>query len=228
MSDTATAGTELTSQYAAQVSSDLERNAKEQERISAEIAGLQEQLTALQHDHSVLVNVQQVLGTAPAPVQPAAAPDGAPVPAPRTNASTETGTEAGAGARAGAGVGKRTRAAKKAAGTQGAVTTSKKSVATKPAGKAAAAKAGRPTLVELVRSHLIEQSEPRSAAEVTTVLDTAHPERGIKTTVVRTTLEGLVARGRVQRSKQGSSVYYTAPHASEQTSTHVQNEQQSE
>ncbi|MET8955647.1 BlaI/MecI/CopY family transcriptional regulator [Streptomyces sp. NPDC004393] len=221
MSDTATAGTELTSQYAAQVTSDLERNAKEQERISAEIAALQEQLIALQHDHSVLVNVQQVLGIAPAPVQPAAGPDGAPVPAPRTKASTETGTGAGAG------VGKRTRA-KKAAGTQGALTTSKKSADKKPTDKAAVARAGRPTLVELVRRHLIEQSEPRSAAEVTTSLDKAHPERGIKTTVVRTTLEGLVARGRVQRSKQGSSVYYTAPHASEQTSTPVQNEQQSE
>ncbi|MEU6366459.1 hypothetical protein ABZ876_12090 [Streptomyces sp. NPDC046931] len=44
MSETTTVGTELTSQYAAQVTSDLERNAKEQQRISAEIAALQEQL----------------------------------------------------------------------------------------------------------------------------------------------------------------------------------------
>ena len=65
-------------------------------------------------------------------------------------------------------------------------------------------------MVELVRAHLTEQSEPRSAAEVSTALDQAHPERGIKTTVVRSTLEGLVARKQAQRSKQGSSVFYTA------------------
>lgn len=210
MSDTTTVGTELTSQYAAQVTSDLERNAKEQERISAEIAALQEQLTALQHDHSVLVNVQQVLGIAPTPVQPAASPDAAPEPAPRKKAATESGT------------GKRTRA-KKAAGTQGAVTTGKK-----PTDKAAAAKAGQPiTLVELVRNHLTEQSEPRSAAEVATALDQAHPERGIKTTVVRTTLEGLVAKNQARRTKQGASVFYTAPDTAEQ-STAPQDKAQSE
>ncbi|MFJ4732554.1 hypothetical protein ACIP6V_09730 [Streptomyces sp. NPDC088770] len=194
-------GTELTSQYTAQVTSDLERNAKEQERISAEIAALQEQLAALQHDHSVLVNVQQVLGIAPVPVQPAAKPDGAAVPTPRKKTSPEPGA------------GKRTRA-KKAAGTQGA-TTSKKSADKKPTDKNAAAKASQPTLVELVRSLLTEQSEPRSAAEVATALDKAHPERRIKTTVVRTTLEGLVAKDQAQRTKQGTSVYYTAPNTAE-------------
>lgn len=33
-------------------------------------------------------------------------------------------------------------------------------------------------------------------------------------TVVRSTLEGLVARNQAQRSKQGTSVFYTAPEAS--------------
>ncbi|MGW2855704.1 hypothetical protein ACWDAZ_28080, partial [Streptomyces sp. NPDC001215] len=214
MSETTTAGTELTSQYAAQVTGDLERNAKEQERISAEIAALQEQLTALQHDHSVLVNVQQVLGTAPTPVQPAADPDNAAVPAPRTKASAESAT------------GKRTRA-KKTAGTQGTATTSKKPAAKNPTDKTAAAKTGRPTLVELVRSHLTEQSEPRSATEVTTALDKTHPKRGIKTTVVRTTLEGLVAKNQAKRTKQGASVFYTAPDTAEQTNTPANDEAQS-
>ena len=176
MSEDTTTTTDLTSQYAAQVTNDLEANAKEQERINAEIAALQEQLTALQHDHSVLVNVRQVLGIAPAPAQPAATPSSAAVPAPRKKASAEPGA------------GKRTRA-KKATGSQGA-TTGKKSAAKKPTDKAAASKAGRPTLVELVRSHLTEQSEPRSAAEVTSALGQAHPERGIKATVVA--LDGAV------------------------------------
>ncbi|GAA3078775.1 hypothetical protein [Streptomyces glomeratus] len=210
MSETTTAGTELTSQYAAQVTSDLERNAKEQERISAEIASLQEQLTALQHDHSVLIQVQQVLGIAPAPVQPAASPDGAAVPAPRKKASAESGA------------GKRTRAKN----TQGTMT-GKKSATKKPTDKTAAAKAGQPTLVELVRSHLTEQSEPRSAAEVATALDQTHPERGIKTTVVRTTLEGLVAKNLAKRTKQGASVFYTAPDTVEQRSAPLKDEEQS-
>ncbi|MEU3862668.1 hypothetical protein AB0F03_36060 [Streptomyces sp. NPDC028722] len=213
MSESTTATTGLTSQYAAQVTNDLEANAKEIERINAEIAALQEQLVALQHDHSVLVNVQQVLGIAPAPVQPAATSSSTAVPAPRKKASAEPG------------VSKRTHG-KKAAGSQGA-TTSKKSAAKKPTIRAAATKAAQPTLVELVRSHLTEQSEPRSAAEVTTALAKAHPERGIKTSVVRTTLEGLVAKNQVQRTKQGSSVFYTAPGAAEQTATPVQGEAQS-
>ncbi|WP_405547684.1 hypothetical protein [Streptomyces phaeochromogenes] len=47
MPDTHTSATELTSQYVAQVTSDLERNAKEQERITADIDALQEQLRTL-------------------------------------------------------------------------------------------------------------------------------------------------------------------------------------
>ncbi|MEU6325540.1 hypothetical protein [Streptomyces sp. NPDC047009] len=221
MSESPTATTELTSQYAAQVTSDLERNAKEQERISADITALQEQLAALQHDHSVLVNVQQVLGVSPTPAQPAAAPDTSTVPAPRNK---KTAGEPGAG--------KRTRA-KKAAEAQDR-TAAKKAVSKKtmagkkPAGKADTVKAAQPTLVELVRGHLTEQAEPRSAADVATALGTAHPERGIKATVVRTALEGLVAKNQAQRAKQGGSVFYTAPKAAGQTAAASQDEAQSE
>lgn len=65
-----------------------------------------------------------------------------------------------------------------------------------------------PTLVALIRRYLAEQSEPCSAAEVAAALSEAHPDRVIKTTVVRTTLEGLVARSSAQRLKQGHSVFY--------------------
>ncbi|MGW3497917.1 hypothetical protein [Streptomyces sp. NPDC001020] len=213
MSQSTTATTELTSQYAAQVISDLERNAKEQDRVSAEIAALQERLAALRHDHSVLVNVQQALGASPVP-----APDGATVPAPRKEAVAETGT------------GKRTRV-KKAATAQGRSAArkpaGKKPVGKKPAAKVAAAKNTKPTLVELVRDHLIEQGEPRSAAEVATVLGTAHPERGIKTTVVRNTLEGLVAKNKAQRTKQGAAVFYAASDAAGRTAASAKGESQS-
>ncbi|KUN16487.1 hypothetical protein AQJ23_45030 [Streptomyces antibioticus] len=178
--------TELTSQYSAQVTGDLERNLKEQERLSGEIEALQVQLAALRHDHTVLVKIQQALGvsattSAPEPV--------ATVPAAR----------------------------KKAAGTSG---TTKKSPAAgkrtgKKAAKAAAAPSASPTLVNLVREHLADHNEPRSAAEIATSLGQQHPERAIKTTVVRTTLEGLVAKSQAQRTKQGSSVFYVAANTTE-------------
>ncbi|MGW8747574.1 hypothetical protein [Streptomyces sp. NPDC055794] len=196
MSQTATT-TEVASQYAAQVTGDLERNTQEQERIGADIATLQEKLTALQHDHSVLVNIQQALAsTVPAP-----AAETTPVPSPRKKTATEP-----AG-------GKRSQAEKTTASRGRAAAkkpVAKKARTTKAVGKAAAAKSDAPTLVELVRRHLAVQNEPRSAAEVAAGLDQAHPDRAVQTTVVRNTLEGLVAKQHAQRTKQGSSVYYTA------------------
>ncbi|MCW1100147.1 hypothetical protein OJ963_40910 [Streptomyces sp. RS2] len=195
MSETATT-TEVASQYAAQVAGDLELNAQEQKRIGADIATLQEKLTALQHDHNVLVNIQQALaGTVPAP-----AGETTSVPSPRKKKAAEPVG------------GKRSRAAKITA-SPGRETV-KKPVAKKArAAKAltkTATKSDAPTLVELVRRHLAEQSEPRSAAEVSAGLNQTHPERAVQTTVVRNTLEGLVAKQHAQRTKQGFSVYYTA------------------
>ncbi|BBJ37295.1 hypothetical protein SSPO_000130 [Streptomyces antimycoticus] len=42
----------------------------------------------------------------------------------------------------------------------------------------------------------------RSAAEVTTALTQTLPDREIKATVVRSTLEALVAKGQAHRTKQ--------------------------
>ncbi|GAA3062131.1 hypothetical protein [Streptomyces glomeratus] len=206
MSETTTSATDLTSQYAAQVADDLERNVKEQDRVGAEIAALQQQLAALQHDHVVLVNMQQALGMTPPPAGPAATTDHTTVPAARKKPAAESGTDKQAKPKRNASARGRTAAGKPAA----------KKSARKSADKAPAAKTAEPTLVELVRRHLAEQSEPRSSAEVATALGQVHPERGIKTTVVRTTLEGLVARNQAQRSKQGTSVYYSAPDTPEE------------
>ncbi|GEC10768.1 hypothetical protein SSP24_84230 [Streptomyces spinoverrucosus] len=188
--------TELTAQYVNQVAADLERNVKEQERITAEITVLQQQLADLQHDHTVLVNMQQALGVAATTPESASA-DHPTVPLPRTKAA--------AGPR---------RQAKTATAKQ---PTAKNQAAKKSTAKNTASKTAQPTLVELIRRHLTEQSEPRSAAEIATALSQAHPDRGIKTNVVRTTLENLVARSQAQRAKQGSSVYYTAPSPTEPT-----------
>jgi hypothetical protein len=195
--------TELTSQYTAQVSADLERNAKEQQRLGAEIAALQEQLAAHQRDHTVLVNIQQAIGAAPASTEPSAPSESTTVPAPRETKKT---AESGAGKLART---KKTAPAPRR-GTTG------KPAAEKGAGKAEPAKTAQPTLVELIRGHLAEQSEPRSAAEIAAALGQAHPDRSVKTTVVRTTLEGQVAKSQAQRSKQGSSVFYTASAVPEQ------------
>ncbi|MEW2448264.1 hypothetical protein AB0896_11970 [Streptomyces parvulus] len=239
MSESTTqSATQLASQYSVQVTDDLERNVKEQERVSAELTALQQQLAALQHDHALLVNVQQALGiTAPEPAAGAAT-----VPAPRESAPTTDAPASRGRSRAKKAATAPKRAASKPAAKQATGPSATKDsakpatksaakqtgkpatkqaakattkAATKPAAKKAPAQAaGQPTLVELVRTHLVEANEPRSAAEVTTALGKAHAERNVKTTVVRTTLEGLVAKNQAQRSKQGSSVYYTATDAS--------------
>ncbi|WP_426567282.1 hypothetical protein [Streptomyces canus] len=73
--------------------------------------------------------------------------------------------------------------------------------------------------VRVLRSHLAGQSEPCSAAEIATALGQPYPGRGIKTTVVRTTLEGLVAKRQAQRTKQGLSVFHTATDAAGATAS---------
>ncbi|MGW3122795.1 hypothetical protein ACWDBW_37730 [Streptomyces sp. NPDC001107] len=209
MSENTTASTELTSQYATQVTSDLERNLKEQERVSGEIAALQEQLATLQHDHTVLMNMQQALGITLGPDKPAATPQKAAVPAPRKKAATRSRSTA--------------RATKTTTAPSRART--RKSADKAPV---AATTTTQPSLVELIRQHLAGQNEPRSTAEVATALDQAHPERGIKNTVVRTTLENLVAKGQAQRTKQGSSVYYIAPDTRQPTPPSTTASQQQE
>ncbi|MBP5896928.1 hypothetical protein [Streptomyces scabiei] len=248
MTETPSETTDLKAQYTAQVAADLERNAKEQERLHGEIESLQEQLRNLQQDHSVLANVQQALGfVAPEPAPVTEEVVAAPVPrqksaaepqnakrtrakkaqqtAPPQNAKQTKKPAAAKTATAKPAVAK-TAAAKTAAPKSAATKTATKTADGKTAAprtaatkssapKSSAPKKDQPTLVELIRLHLTEQSEPRSAAEVAAALTQAHPDRRIQTNVVRTTLEGLVAKSNAQRSRQGSSVYYTAPDAPE-------------
>ncbi|RFU83113.1 hypothetical protein DY218_29440 [Streptomyces triticagri] len=195
-------------QYAAQVAADLEANVKEQERIGGELAALQEQLAVLERDRAVLVSVREALVASGAPGAEAVAQPSAEVvqespaqvaeksvPTPRRKSRKSTAGKA----KASEGTSKKTSGKAVASRVPKARRTAKKQQGQ-----------SGPTLVELIGSHLTEQREPRSAAEVTTALTKAHPDRSVKVTVVRTTLEGLVAKGRAQRTKQGSSVFYTA------------------
>ncbi|MET9899693.1 hypothetical protein [Streptomyces sp. NPDC006446] len=210
MPDTKTP-TELTSHYTAQVVGDLERNAKEQERIGAEIDALQEQLTALRQDHAVLTNLHQALGATSALTE--TAPEPTAVPSVPQQKTPGTSTKAAKAADA-----KRTRTKKAGAVKEAPARTpaAKKPAVKKPAVKDTSA---QPTLIELIRRYLTEQSEPRSAAEVSTALGQTHPDRRIQTNVVRTTLENLVAKSHAHRAKQGSSVFYTTTDAAEPTAS---------
>ncbi|MEU6847381.1 hypothetical protein ABZ930_36485 [Streptomyces sp. NPDC046716] len=72
-----------------------------------------------------------------------------------------------------------------------------------------------PTVADLVRAQLSQ--EPRSTVEITDALTQTHPDHPLKNTVVRSTVENLVARGQAQRTKQGRNVFYTATAASGDT-----------
>lgn len=82
MSESTTDTAGLTHQYSTQVAADFETNLKAQERLSGDIAALQEQLAALQHDHSVLVNIQQALGVTQTTKEPTPSTETATVPSP--------------------------------------------------------------------------------------------------------------------------------------------------
>lgn len=207
MSDVQPETAGVQAQYATRVASDLENNRKEQERVGAELAALQEQLQALEDDHAVLLSMQQALGSTGTPKATTKATAGRAstgkkaVPAPRASANNSGAART------------KKSAATKAKSTdkaKGSDTVKAAKSAPKATAKKSAEPTAGPTLVELIGNHLNRQTEPRSAAEITSALAQELPDRTIKTTVVRTTVEGLVAKGRALRTKQGSSVFYTA------------------
>lgn len=102
-------------------------------------------------------------------------------------------------------------------------TTAKKATAKKPGAKQAAAKqapaakkttaskAGEPALSEMLLSVLGKHAgQPRTASEVASDLQREYPERARDINTVRNTLERLVAKSRVERTKQKNTVLYTA------------------
>ncbi|MCG7205561.1 hypothetical protein [Streptomyces arenae] len=67
----------------------------------------------------------------------------------------------------------------------------------------------RPLLGDLLLDQLKKHDTPRLAKELREELIEAHPDRVPTPQVVRNTLEGLVAKGRIRRHKQDRSVTYT-------------------
>ncbi|WP_405901863.1 kinetochore protein SPC24 [Streptomyces sp. NBC_00656] len=188
MRDVAASAT-VTAGYAQKVTEDLAVTKSEQERVRSELARLQDELRQLEESEQVLVKMQAVLTDAGAPA-----------------------TEPGKGA-------KKTSvpAARRGKSAPGQQKVSRKAQPSKKAGtKASSAKsvpaksAGEETWAALAGSYLASQGgEPKSAAEVTTALTEAYPQRKVQAPVVRNALEQGVARGVLERSKQGRSVYYT-------------------
>ncbi|KRD20948.1 MULTISPECIES: hypothetical protein [unclassified Streptomyces] len=236
MADNHDETTSLRPLYAARLAEDLKHNTEEQERLSSEVTALQEKLESLRHDHALLVNMQQALGDAekageaastsaptasvPRQAAPTAAQGGEPKkkvrarkasPSAKATSSPKAATPAKVtspakpASSAKAAPSSKASAASKSASASASASAVKKAPAAKPASKAG----DGPTLRDLVVGHLTREGEPRSALEVTDALTGAHPERGVKITVVRSTLEALVAKGQVRRSKQGKSVFYS-------------------
>ncbi|MGW1094203.1 hypothetical protein ACWD5W_00275 [Streptomyces sp. NPDC002455] len=177
----------VTAGYAQKVTEDLAVTRSEQERVRAELARLQDELRQLEEGEQVLVKMQVVLGGLGEPA----------------SGNGKGGKKASVpAARRG-----RTAAARKKA--PGKANPSKKANAKASAVKAAPVKgAGEETWAAVAGSYLAGQSEPKSAAEVAAALTEAHPQRKVQATVVRNSLEQGVARGLLERSKQGRSVYY--------------------
>ncbi|MFF4183436.1 hypothetical protein ACFYZ9_09615 [Streptomyces sp. NPDC001691] len=174
--------TTLQSQYAAQIQSDLDSNVAEREQIAAQISALQEQLSVLENNHALLASMREAIGSPAAPAPDKAPKKSAGASSPRVPQARKASKSAGRGAK------KQAQPATKSKATGSA-----------------------PTLRELVAAHLAQSGEPRSAAEITAGLTDAHPQRNIAGTVVRNTLENLVAKGQAQRTRQNRSVFYTAP-----------------
>ncbi|WP_053726649.1 hypothetical protein [Streptomyces sp. WM6378] len=173
----------LQSQYADQVRNDLETNVAERDRVSSQIDDLQAQLKVLEDNHALLISMQHALGNTATPV------------AETRKTPREDAPAGGQVPRA------RTSAELPSPGAK-----KQKQSTTKTR-----ARGNGPTLRDLVATHLAELENPASAAEITTSLAAAHPGRNIAATVVRSTLENLVAKRQAERTRQRRSVFYSLP-----------------
>lgn len=169
----------LSAKYSAMMKADLERVTKEHERISLEIAALQERLHCLVRDEawlrSALRRVQLLSLTEDHSVGDVHAP-AAPVHDSRSldDASGEMASR------------------------------QRSSTKVQPDGSGAKV----PTLRDLIVGELLRQGKLLSSNDVASALRRAHPNRRIKEPAIRRTLEALVKHSTVQRGKRGSRIFY--------------------
>ncbi|WP_189135029.1 BlaI/MecI/CopY family transcriptional regulator [Wenjunlia tyrosinilytica] len=196
MSDVLSKSQSLQAEYEARVAADLRQNEEGHERVTAQIASLQEELEVLRRDREMLVSMRNAVGTLAPEATGEAATDQvesveeepkakAQVPKPRRQGAKKAAPSRGR---------KSARGAKKDAKSSGADTADAKEAPQSS------------KLIELVEGCLVRQSGPMSAAEIAAAVAT--PERPVTVISVRTALEGLVRKAAAHRSKQGRSVYY--------------------
>ncbi|MGW7440197.1 hypothetical protein [Streptomyces sp. NPDC054849] len=175
--------------YSQQIASDLSVNQIAQEQVRSELQRLQEELRQLEDNSKVLLKMQDALGV---PAKSASSP------------AVKRGAKRAAvpSARSASPARKKAAASKTAAPARASRTRKA------PVKFTSMTKDSGPSWLELITAVFVGQSEPKSAAEVTENVSTAHPERKVQAAVIRNTLEQGVSRGLLERSKQGRSVYY--------------------
>ncbi|MFG2975440.1 hypothetical protein ACGFYY_20975 [Streptomyces sp. NPDC048331] len=214
--------TRVKDDYARQIAADLAANRAAQEERRTELDRLQQELSELEQGEKVLLRMQDALGVAAQPTT--AQPGGrgtkpAAVPSARTASKATKKTPQSppvvASAPAPAAAAVKAPRPRKAPATTGTGTGTGTGTASRKVKEAAAG----PSWLELITAVLAGRTEPRSAAEVAEAVGAAHPTRKVQATVIRNTLEQGVARGLLERSKQGRSVYYspTVPTPAEHT-----------
>ena len=198
VTDVAETKRSLRPDYEARLATDLQQNQEEHERVTAQIAELNELLRTLEQDRAMLLSMQRAVSAEDQPTTDQAQPAGSGT-ATIEMAVSETASSAKGSAQVPAARkepdGKKSRRTARAATTR---------AAKKPAGDTAAAK---PKATELVREY-VAGVPTKSAAEVAQAISTAHPSLKINANAVRMGLEALVAKGLAERVPQGRSVYY--------------------
>jgi hypothetical protein len=206
----------IRSQYTQRIAADLDANRQEQERLTARLAQLQEDeawlvsLRSASREESASGDTGDTGPTVPQQRETAPAASAAPATASRGTAGGKKKAAKAVKDAKPAASAKSTASPKDAKDARDA-RDSKPAKSPKPAKKAAAtaAKAAQPSLRTLVQEALLgNPGEPRSAGEVLTELEAAHPERNASPQAVRNALESLIASGAATRERQGRSVFY--------------------
>ncbi|MFD6327464.1 BlaI/MecI/CopY family transcriptional regulator [Streptomyces sp. NPDC058442] len=201
----------LQSQYAAQFADHLAGNREEQAR-------LRKRLEQLEADEAWLVKALETVSAPAGAGASAQAPENEPAqPQDNTSGPTEP-AESSEATDVGASAAVPKQRQDKPAGAPAKKTTAKKTAAKRSTAKKApaakkttVAKAGEPALGELLLSVLGKHAgQPRTASEVVGDLEREYPERARDINTVRSTLERLVAKSRIERTKQKNTVLYTA------------------
>ncbi|MGW2421393.1 hypothetical protein ACWC0C_19465 [Streptomyces sp. NPDC001709] len=221
MSDPAESAS-LYTQYTSKVEEDLAAREKEHAELVKRLALVERELELLRKMKAVIdedgsssqvgVKVPQEEGAQDAENRgPQAATAGEPGDASAAAASERGAVQAPRKATA-----KKTTAKKAPAGKSTAKkTTAKKATAKKTRAKKTAAEESTAQQAEpgtsrrqLILDYFAEVGQPRSSAEVTRELTQRHPEFTSSPAATREALEALVAKGKLERTTQGRSVYY--------------------